>query len=298
MSLLDGKIAIVTGAGRGLGRAYALALAAAGARVLVNDIDPAEAQAVAAEITGAGGRAAANTDSVAGWDSSRRIVQHCTEAFGPVDTLVNNAGVMRLTPVWQITEQEIDQTLAVNLKGALCLSRHALDVMLPRRSGCIINVTSGAQAGLTHRAVYGATKAALAGLTYAMALDLAPHNIRVNAISPVGQTRMAQATIDAGLSDRPSWPPELVAPLVVFLASADASYITGQVVRLAGKFLSLYSHPRSIHPVINNGGWALEDLQRYFKRTLGQRLEPVGQDQTQYHYYQGLGVTAAAAAER
>lgn len=297
MALLDGKTAIVTGAGRGLGRVYAIALAAEGARVLVNDIDAAEAEAVVEEITRAGGRAAASTDSVAGWDSARRIVQQCGKVFGPVDTLVNNAGVMRLTPVWQITEQEIDQALAVNLKGAMCLSRHALDVMLPRRAGCIINVTSGAQAGLLHRTTYGATKAALAGLTYAMALDLAPHNIRVNAISPVGQTRMAQATIEAGLSDRPSWPPELVAPLVVFLASDDASYITGQVVRLAGKFLSLYSHPRSIHPVINNGGWALDDLRRYFKRTLGQRLEPVGQDETRYNFYQGLG-TSAATAER
>ncbi len=284
MNVLAGKSAIVTGAGRGLGRAYAIALAAAGASVLVNDIDVDEAASAAAEIKAAGGRAEVNGDDVGKWAAAKHLVDQCVSAFGGIDILVNNAGLTRAVPIWQETEAAFDQLTNVNLKGTFAVTRHALDHMMPKRSGSIINVSSGAQAGVAPRSVYGATKGGVSSATYIWAMELAEHGIRVNGLSPVAETRMSPVPVAPGTPIPPHRRPDYVAPLVVYLASDESRWITGQIFRLNGRKLSLFSHPKAIHEVEDARGWSLEVLRERIPRDLGNRLEAVGVTATSYIY--------------
>ncbi|MBI3742838.1 MAG: SDR family NAD(P)-dependent oxidoreductase [Chloroflexi bacterium] len=290
MGLLDNKRIVVTGAGRGLGRAYAMAMAAEGAKVVVNDVDAAEAEKVVGEIAERGGKAIPNADSVADWRGAGRLIAQCVEAFGGIDCLVNNAGIHHNLPIWQETTESLDQMLAVNVRGTFNPTRHALDHMMPQRHGCIINVTSGSQSGILSQSVYGASKGAVASFTYNWAMELAAYNIRVNAISPMAATRMADNSRAKGFASPtfPQWPPEHVAPIAVFLASDDAANVTGQIVRLEGDTLSLLSHPKMIAPAVFPGGWTVADIRKHFHSTLGQRLEPVGLRAKTYQYYDGL----------
>lgn len=289
MKLLQGTSAVITGSGRGIGRAYAKAMAREGARIVVNDVDADEAEKVVTEIKMEGGVAVANGDSIADWRGAGRLINQCVSEFGSIDVLINNAAIHHATPIWEETEAEYDETLRVVLKGTFNPTRHALTHMVPKKSGCIINVTSGAQAGLMGQSVYGAAKAGVASFTYTWALELAPHDIRVNAISPLAATRLG-AAMKAKVPSyvEKGYPPEILGPLAVFLASDDARYITGQVIRLDGNVLSLFSHPRPIHPVIQPSGWTVEDLRKYFKDTIGRNLEPVGLRAARYEYYDGL----------
>ncbi len=288
MGVLEGKAVIVTGAGRGLGRAYAMAMAAEGARLLINDIDVEEAEGVAREIGEAGGTAVPDGGSVARWDEARGVVEHCVDEYGALDVLVNNAGLYRVAPIWEAKEEELDAIVAVNVKGVFAMARHAVDVMIPQGRGCILNVTSGAQAGLEGRSMYSASKAGVAGLTYAMALDLARHGIRVNGISPLARTRMSDMSTVGGYPTTADVPPETIAPLVVFLASDAASNVTGQIVRLQGNTLSLFSHPKPVHPAIHADGWDVRALEEFFASTLGRHLEPIGIGAETYAFYDGV----------
>jgi NAD(P)-dependent dehydrogenase (short-subunit alcohol dehydrogenase family) len=236
----DGRVAIITGAGGGLGRAHALELARRGAQVLVNDLGGAldgsgssvsAAQLVVDEITAFGGTAAPNHDSVATWGGGQAIVQAAMDAFGRVDVLVNNAGILRDKAFHKMDDAMIDAVIDVHLKGAFFVSQPAFRLMRAQGYGRIINTSSASGLfGNFGQANYGAAKAGLAGLTRVLALEGAGHGIRVNAIAPIASTRMTQDAL-GDLVDKLS--PESVSPLVAYLAHEQCS-VNGSVYSVAG----------------------------------------------------------------
>jgi NAD(P)-dependent dehydrogenase (short-subunit alcohol dehydrogenase family) len=241
VGILDGKAAIVTGAGRGIGRGEAVALAAEGAAVLVNDVDAAQAASVVAEIESAGGRAVANDDDVASWKGAGHLVAHAVEAFGRLDALVNNAGFLRDRMSFSMSEEEWDSVVRVHLTGHFAPSRFAAAHWRDRHKagdtsgGAIVNTTS--EAGLyggTGQANYVAAKAGIAGLTVGLARELERYGVRVNAVAPRARTRMTEDVLgdfaappaDGGFDE---WDPANIGPTVAWLASDRAAAVTGQV---------------------------------------------------------------------
>jgi NAD(P)-dependent dehydrogenase (short-subunit alcohol dehydrogenase family) len=236
----DGRVAIITGAGGGLGRSHALELARRGAHVLVNDLGGAldgsgssasAAQRVVDEITSLGGSAAPNHDSVATPEGGQAIVQAAVDAFGRVDVLVNNAGILRDKAFHKMDPAMIDTVIDVHLKGALYVSQPAFCLMRDQGYGRIVNTSSASGLfGNFGQANYGAAKAGLAGLTRVLALEGASRGIRVNAIAPIAATRMT-AEILGDLAALVS--PDRVSPLVAYLAHEECS-VSGHVYSVAG----------------------------------------------------------------
>src|SRR5258705_3114161 len=239
MGILAGKVVVITGAARGLGRAYALDAAREGAAVVVNDIDP-EVGSVAAEIVAAGGQAAANEDTVTTWAGAEAIIASAIAKFGRLDGLVNNAGVLHVGPPWEVSEDTARTSFDVNVLGAIFVGTHAMKVMMGQKSGSIVNNSSAGALGAPARAVYAAAKGALASLTYAWAIDLAPYAIRVNAFSSVAATAMSaqNPTHVPGLST-----PQENAPAGTYLLSDASDGITGQVVQRYRDGFMVCSHP-------------------------------------------------------
>lgn len=282
--MLEGKVALVTGAGRGLGRAHALALARAGAAVIVNDYggslygvagdDEPAAETVAA-ILYAGGQAVANQGSVSSWPDAERMVADAITTFGRLDILVNNAGISRPAKIDSLSEQDVDLLIGVHLKGSLATSHFAAAhwaAQGPAAGRAIINTSSAS--GLHPNldgTVYAAVKAATAALTQGHANELAALGVRVNAISPCARTRMVEASPTVlslmpktDLFDRHD--PDHVSPLVVYLAS-DQCRFTGRVFGVEGPDIGLYTPWSVEHQIGRDGGWtpeaiaiALEDL--------------------------------------
>ena len=236
----DGRVAVITGAGGGLGRSHALELARRGAKVLVNDLggsvdgsgaSSSAAQRVVDEIRAFGGQAAANHDSVATPEGGQAIVQAALDAFGRVDVLVNNAGILRDKAFHKMDQAMIDAVIDVHLKGAFHVSQPAFRLMREQGYGRIISTSSASGLfGNFGQANYGAAKAGLAGLTRVLAIEGAGHGIRVNAIAPIASTRMTEDLLGE-LATKVS--PESVSPLVAYLAHEDCS-VNGNVYSVAG----------------------------------------------------------------
>jgi NAD(P)-dependent dehydrogenase (short-subunit alcohol dehydrogenase family) len=236
----DGRVAIITGAGGGLGRSHALELARRGAQVLVNDLGGAvdgsgastsAAQLVVDEITAAGGAAAANHDSVASADGGQAIVQAALDAFGRIDILINNAGILRDKAFHKMEQAMIDAVIDVHLKGAFYLSQPAFTLMREQGYGRIVNTTSASGLfGNFGQANYGAAKAGLAGLTRVLAIEGANKGIKVNAIAPIAATRMTEDILGE-LAAQVS--PASVTPLVAYLAHEDCA-VNGNIYSVAG----------------------------------------------------------------
>jgi NAD(P)-dependent dehydrogenase (short-subunit alcohol dehydrogenase family) len=236
----DGRVAVITGAGGGLGRSHALELARRGAHILVNDLGGAldgsgssmsAAARVVDEITSFGGIAAPNHDNVATPQGGEAIVQAALDAFGRVDVLVNNAGILRDKAFHQMDVTMIDAVVDVHLKGALYVSQPAFRVMREQGYGRIVNTTSASGLfGNFGQANYGAAKAGLAGLTRVLAIEGEGRGIKVNAIAPIASTRMTQDVL-GDLAAKVS--PESVSPLVAYLAHEECS-VNGHVYSVAG----------------------------------------------------------------
>lgn len=301
--ILKDKVAVVTGAGRGIGREIALLMARLGARVVVNDVGGSEAgqgasrapaDEVVAEITRAGGQAVASYDSVASMDGGRRIIQTALDAFGRVDVVVNNAGILRDRMIFNMTEEEWDAVINVHLKGTFAVTRAAAPYMREQRAGRFINMTSTAGlVGNVGQANYAAAKMGIVGFTKVVALDMARYNVTANCISPFAWTRMI-GTIPtetdaqrARVEKLKQLSPAHVAPLAAYLASDLAREITGQVFGVRGKEVMLFGHMRPIMRIHHGEGWTVERLAEIVPGTLGHHLVPL-ESSAQYFNYDPL----------
>lgn len=283
MIRLDGKAIVVTGAGRGIGAATVLHLAELGARVIVNDIDAETAAETSAAIRAKGGEAIAHAADITDWDAAAALIDGCVSGFGRIDGLVNNAGLFSLGRIDEVRRGELERLLSVNVVGSLHCAVHATRHMQAQRSGTIVNVTSGAQMGIPTMGLYGATKGAIATLTYAWALELADYGIRVNAVSPMANTRMVTATVayhrDHGIENGPTAQSsaESNAPAVAYLLSDRSQGVNGQILRIDGENLSMVSHPAVVLPALARpGGWTAETIAQAFDSDLSGQLSPLG----------------------
>jgi NAD(P)-dependent dehydrogenase (short-subunit alcohol dehydrogenase family) len=281
VGLLDGRVAIVTGAGRGLGRAHALALAEEGAFVVVNDpgvsgdgagTDAAPAQLVVAEIEEMGGRAVANLDSCADWKAAENLVAQAVETFGSLNVLVNNAGILRDKMSFNMGEEDWDAVMNVHLKGHFAPSRFAAAHWRSQAKagkdvyGRIINTSSeSGYLGLVGQVNYAAAKAGIVGMTVTMARELERLGATVNAIAPRARTRMTTSSFanyrqgqEGAFDDRA---PENVSPLVVWLAGPAAAHVSGKLFTIYGGDIELKSQPETVaHLSVGDRRWSLDDL--------------------------------------
>jgi NAD(P)-dependent dehydrogenase (short-subunit alcohol dehydrogenase family) len=292
---LEGRAAVVTGAGRGIGRAIAELLASEGAAVVVNDVgaevDGSGASArVADEVVAAirerGGTAVANHDSVADFAAAERIVDTAVREFGAIDILVNNAGILRDRMLFNMSEAEWDAVIAVHLKGTFNCTRHAAARMRERRRGRIISMSSTSGVfGNSGQANYGAAKDGIAGLTRVVARDLGKYGVTVNAVCPGASTRMTRTVGDAARAARQKvgiqspggqrtfqlehTGPENVAPWVAYLATDAAAHVNGQVFFAMGGLIALLNYPAPVRTMFVEGRWTPEEIATLFPRTLG-----------------------------
>jgi len=287
MGLLDGRVAIVTGAGRGIGREFALCFAREGAYVVVNDVgasldgqgreeDPA-AQ-VCKEIEALGSKAVPNYDSVTDFDGARNIVKTAVDAFGTLDILVNNAGIVRDRTLLKMDEGDYDAVVAVHQKGTFNCTRHAAEVMKEKGYGRIVNITSSAGIrGNFGQTNYGAAKAAIMGMTFVWSMELGRYGITVNAVAPAGATRMTAALFErTGAAPPPEEDPALNAPLVAYLASEEAGHVNGQILGRTEYAYTIFQQPKQVAWMWRDGGWTAAEVARDFDKTLGQHLQQVG----------------------
>jgi NAD(P)-dependent dehydrogenase (short-subunit alcohol dehydrogenase family) len=278
--ICEGRVVIVTGAGRGIGAEHALEFARQGARVVVNDVggaldgsgsDTTPAQQVVDRIVAAGGEAVASYDDVTDWDAAHRLVQTAVDTYGRLDTLVNNAGAVRDRMFVNMSADEWDAAIRINLRGHFCPARHAAAYWRDQaKAGArvdarIVNTSSGAGLlGSVGQANYGAAKAAIAALTLVQAAELARYGITANAIAPSARTRMTEAVfadmmarVEDGFD---AMAPENIAPLVVWLGSNESGDVTGRVFEVEGGKISVADGWQHGAPIDRGQRWAPEEI--------------------------------------
>lgn len=300
---LEGKTAIVTGAGRGIGRGEALSLAAEGAKVVVNDHGVGRdgsgapqqefADEVVAEIKAMGGEATSNHDSVATMESAGNIIKTAVDSFGGLDILVNNAGIYHLNDVYRMTETQWDEVIKVHLYGAFYTIRHACVIFHQQRSGRIINTSSSSGLGGVRNMKYvnySAAKEGIVGLTRRVAREMSEFGVTCNAIRPQADTmrpeeagrprstpsdemRELARRMRAGAPDGLN--PEDIGPLVVWLSSDEAAHVTGRTFAVMTGRIALYSEPVQEKVILKVGGWTTDELFDVMPATLTADLTDV-----------------------
>ncbi len=289
--MLDGKVAIVTGAGQGVGRAIAEGLATSGASVVVNDVgvtltgeteNASAAEEAAAAIREAGGQAAANRESVADWASAQRIVQTAIDSFGRVDIVVNNAGILRDTIFHRMDPEEWRAVIDVHLHGSFNISRAAATHFRQQQSGSYIHMTSTAGLiGNFGQANYMAAKLGIVGLSRAIAMDMQRFNVRSNCIAPFAWSRMVSSIPTETEADKVRvaklklMTPEKIAPMVAFLGSDVAKNISGQIFAVRNNEIFLMSQPRPVRSLHRGEGWSPEALAEQLPGAFGPSLTPL-----------------------
>lgn len=278
MGMLDGRVVIVTGGGRGIGRSHALELAGRGATVVVNDVGvnlhgeatkDGPAGGVVAEIEASGGRAMPDTTSVTDFDGVKSLVERTVDAFGRLDGVVNNAGIVRDKMLTSMTEDDFDLVLAVHLKGTFNLTRHVCEYWRSvakagaEVTGRIVNTTSGTGLfGNVGQANYGAAKAAVANLTVITAMEMERYGVTANAISPLARTRMTESlpSMQGGSGDWDRYSPANSSPVVAWLTSVGSGWLSGSVLRIDGNTVQRVQ------------AWRVDGRTSYRSRT-GERLD-------------------------
>jgi NAD(P)-dependent dehydrogenase (short-subunit alcohol dehydrogenase family) len=283
MGALEGRVAVITGAGRGIGREHALLFAKEGASVVVNDLggsnagegaDAGPAQEVVAEITAAGGSAVWNTENIATWDGAKSLVQQAIDDFGRLDVVVNNAGILRDAFIASMDEAQWDAVIGVHLKGHFAVLKHAADYWKAQSkagdqpTAAVINTASGSGVTLPNagQANYGSAKAAIAALTQIAAEELDRYGVRVNAIAPIARTRLTLATPGMGaLMGEPEegevdlFAPANISPLVAYLATEKCP-VTGKVFAVQGGAISALQGWHDTDTIETDGLWTIDDI--------------------------------------
>ena len=294
-NLLKDKVAIVTGAGRGIGRGVARLMAAEGAKVVAADIgvnidgsgfDQSVAEQVVAEIREDGGSAAPCAESVTDMSGGERVVQTAIDNFGRLDIVVTCAGILRDRMVFNMTEQEWDDVIAVHLKGTFTVVKHACILFRQQRSGRIITFSSNSGLyGNSGQANYGAAKDGIAGFTRVVARDMGRYGVTANAISPSAATRMYGTVTDEARAVRSArgitggtsaatirGEAEDVAPFTVWLASGEATHVNGHIFHVTDGLVTLLNEPEPVKTIRKEGLWTVEELVGVFPATLGLEL--------------------------
>jgi NAD(P)-dependent dehydrogenase (short-subunit alcohol dehydrogenase family) len=283
MGALDGRVAVITGAGRGIGREHALLFAREGARVVVNDLggdnagqgaDSGPAHDVVEQITAAGGTAVASSENVATWSGAENVVSQAITEFGRLDVLVNNAGILRDSFIAGMEEAQWDAVIAVHLKGHFAMLRHAAAYWKAQSkagdqpNAAVINTASGSGVTIPNagQANYGSAKAGIAALTLIAAEELERYGVRVNAIAPIARTRLTLATPGMGsLMAQPEdgeldlFSPANISPLVAYLATEKCP-VTGKVYAVQGGAISALSGWHDTDTIETDGPWLIDDI--------------------------------------
>lgn len=291
MGILDGKAAVVTGGGRGIGRGHCLHLAAQGASVVVNDLDPVEAKAVADEITTAGGKASTNNDDISTREGAKSLVEQCVVEFGAIHAVVNNAGNVRDRSFLKMTDEEFMSVVQVHQGGTfMCSQEAALRMKEQGTGGAIVNTVSAAHFGNFGQTNYAGSKGAIASMTYTWAMELARYGIRVNGISPSGSTRMSSTYKgpDGKEVELPFIDPTRNGAFVAFLCSDHADYVSGQIFGTGGERVVILEHPAYGNAMYKDEGWSVDDLIANFENHMKKHLEPLGIMANPYPFHEGI----------
>ena len=274
---LRDRVAIITGAGRGIGKEIALAMAQEGAKVVTDDCDPGLAEMVAKQIADLGGQAAWFYGDISAFETARKLIQTAVDNFGRLDVLVNNAGVAAHNLIWDMTEDDWDYVISVNLKGTFNCIRHASRIMKEQRWGRIINTTSFARLGVPEACGYCAAKAGIVGLTKAVALEMRSYGVTCNAYGPGAATRLTSSEelkasfhrwFKSGALPEEVYnkllnppPPEKIPPFIIYLCTDEAAGITGEVFNVEGQEILMFTEEvRNSIVKKEEALWTVEEL--------------------------------------